>query len=235
MVPHGALPQLRIKRISTAEQVAQALRTAILEGELKPATPLREADVAGSLGVSRNTVREAIRLLVNQGLATHHMHRGGAVVQLGTEDVADIYRVRRVLELKAVSTADAKPGLAGLAAALTELEKAAQSGDRRLLVEKDTLFHREIVALLGSRRLDDFFSNIQSEVHLCLAIISTVDSEHLRAAAVVAEHREIYELMAAGKAEKAKEALRRHLDANEARLKQIISEGSSAARAGTGG
>jgi DNA-binding GntR family transcriptional regulator len=221
----GALPQLRIKRTSTAEQVAQALRTAILRGELKPATPLREADVAGSLGVSRNTVREAIRLLVNQGLATHHMHRGGAVVQLDTQDVADIYRVRRVLELRAVMRADADPErLAGLAAALAEWEEAVQSEDPELLVEKDILFHREIVALLGSRRLNDFFSNLQSEVHLCLAIISTADAEYLHAEDVVAEHREIYELLARGKNGEAREALRRHLDSNEARLKQIIGE-----------
>jgi DNA-binding GntR family transcriptional regulator len=216
--------------------VAQALRTAILDGALKPATPLREAEVAQSLGVSRNTVREAVRLLVNQGLATHHMHRGGAVVQLDARDVADIYRVRRVLELRAIASADADPErLAGLDAALGELGQAARSNDPQLLVEKDIRFHREIVALLGSRRLNDFFANIQSEVHLCLAIISTVDSEYLRADTIVAEHRHIYDLLAAGDKDAAQKALRRHLDVNEARLKQIIDHRARASLDGGGG
>src|SRR6266446_586859 len=87
-----------INRISVADQVASILRRRILDGELLPGTALQEVPMATSLGVSRNTVREATRILSLEGLLKRSAHRGVAVAQLSLEDVAEIYRVRRRLE-----------------------------------------------------------------------------------------------------------------------------------------
>ena len=70
----------------------------ILDGRLVPGTHLRETQVARSLGVSRNTLREALRSLAEHGLVTHHPHRGVVVTDLTVDDVADLFRLRLVLE-----------------------------------------------------------------------------------------------------------------------------------------
>src|SRR6266852_750184 len=94
-----------INRISIADQVASILRQRILDGELLPGTALQEVPMATSLGVSRNTVREATRILSMEGLLKRSAHRGVAVAQLSLEDVAEIYRLRHLLEIPAVRAA----------------------------------------------------------------------------------------------------------------------------------
>src|SRR3712207_5450747 len=93
---------LRLRRESTAEQVAGALRDLIVGGGLAPGTRLREAPLSQQLGVSRNTLREALHILVSQGLVRHQAHRGAYVAELDADDVRDIFRVRRLVELAAV-------------------------------------------------------------------------------------------------------------------------------------
>src|SRR6059036_4177693 len=95
----------QIHRVSVADQVASILRQRILKGELRPGMPLQEVPLAASLGVSRNTVREATRILSLEGLLKRSAHRGVAVAQLSLEDVAEIYRLRHLLEIPAVRAA----------------------------------------------------------------------------------------------------------------------------------
>src|SRR5438876_1205630 len=68
----------QIHRVSVADQVASILRQRILKGELRPGMPLQEVPLAASLGVSRNTMREATRILSLEGLLTRSIHRGVA-------------------------------------------------------------------------------------------------------------------------------------------------------------
>src|SRR5213594_1164280 len=95
-----------INRVSVADQVASILRRRILDGELLPGTALQEVPMATSLGVSRNTVREATRILSLEGLLKRSIHRGVAVSQLSLKDVEEIYHLRRMLEIPAVLTAN---------------------------------------------------------------------------------------------------------------------------------
>src|SRR5215469_17823268 len=87
-----------IQRQSTTEQAAAALRDVILSGRIPPGTPLREAALATELGVSRNTVREAARLLGGEGLVRHQMNRGIVVAEITAADVRDIYAARAAVE-----------------------------------------------------------------------------------------------------------------------------------------
>src|SRR6266567_7515964 len=73
---------LQLRRESTAEQVASALRELILSARFMPGTHLREGPLADQLGVSRNTVREAMQILVSEGLVTREIHRGAYVARL---------------------------------------------------------------------------------------------------------------------------------------------------------
>ena len=76
-----AFGSLSLEHSSTVDRVADELRRAVFEGELESGTPLREVALAESLGVSRPTLREALALLVAEGLATREPNRGVSVAQ----------------------------------------------------------------------------------------------------------------------------------------------------------
>src|SRR3989441_11293672 len=120
-----------INRVSVADQVASILRRRILDGELLPGTALQEVPMATSLGVSRNTMREATRILSLEGLLKRRIHRGVAVSQLSLKDVQEIYHLRRILEISAVLGAKSEDGdvLRELHAALHGYERTVRERD----------------------------------------------------------------------------------------------------------
>src|SRR4051794_39828315 len=89
---------LHLELSSTVDRVADELRRAVFDGELESGTPLREVALAESLGVSRQTVREALGVLVAEGLATREPNRGVSVSSPDPDSVRDICRARWVLE-----------------------------------------------------------------------------------------------------------------------------------------
>ena len=83
---------------SLGEYAYERLRTHIREGALPPGTRVREAEVAGQLGISRTPVREALRRLEADGFLTFEPHRGMVVVQLDHQSVMELYAMREALE-----------------------------------------------------------------------------------------------------------------------------------------
>ena len=223
-VSPSALKGLTITRTSTAERVAEALRSMILDGGIAPETRLREEALARSLSVSRNTIREAIQILVHQGLVTRLQHRGAVVVQIDEDDVADIYRARVMLEVIAIRHSEsATPAQLGrVADAVNELAAAAAGKHADKIIEQDFEFHRAIAGLLSSKRLEGLFDLIQGELRFCLAVLSQVDREYEDPEPLVAEHRAIYDEIVAGRQDAAAELMRVHLVENEQRLLEIL-------------
>ena len=173
----GALSSLSIKRASTAEQVAEVLREMILSSELEQGGALREVALARRVGVSRNTMREAIRVLAREGLVTHNLHRGALVTRLTERDVEDLFRVRRTVELAAVAAAaDATDEqLEALGEAVDGLAAATQGRDWGAVIDADRAFHERLVRLVQSPRLTRFFDGVQAELRLCMSIIDRRD------------------------------------------------------------
>src|SRR5919107_5475974 len=100
--PAGRFSNLHLELSSTVDRVADELRRAVFDGELESGTPLREVAIAESLGVSRPTVREALALLVAEGLATREPNRGVSVASPDPESVRDVSTARIVLEAAGV-------------------------------------------------------------------------------------------------------------------------------------
>ncbi len=94
-------PQRTLLRI----EVANAIRDAIIEGELRPGTKIPEAELAQELGVSRTPVREAIRILEQQGLVKSRPTDGTYIAILDREEAHDSLSVRAALEQLAVQQA----------------------------------------------------------------------------------------------------------------------------------
>ena len=80
------------------EAVLVELRGRILRGDLAPGSPLRQEDLAASLGVSRVPVREALRMLESEGHVTYTPHRGYRVPELDLDELDEIYHLRALIE-----------------------------------------------------------------------------------------------------------------------------------------
>ncbi|WP_128290956.1 GntR family transcriptional regulator [Afifella aestuarii] len=79
-------------------RLTERLREAIASGELPPGTPLRERHLCQALGISRTSLREALRALESEGLAVSVPHKGAIVAPCGKKEADDIYATRAVLE-----------------------------------------------------------------------------------------------------------------------------------------
>lgn len=89
---------MRVGRQTLRERAADVLRQAIIDHRLPPGTHLKERELCDRLGVSRTSVREALRHLESEQLIETIPHRGPVVVSLSAEDAHDLYRVRAALE-----------------------------------------------------------------------------------------------------------------------------------------
>jgi DNA-binding GntR family transcriptional regulator len=206
--------------VSTAEQVANALREAIIDGSLPQGTYLREVSLSERFNVSRNTIREATQILVGERLVTRRMHRGAFVSRLDSDDVHDLYRVRRIVELPAIADA-AKADLNALHASARAFEQAIADDNRAGIVAADLHFHREIVSAMNSDRLGALFDSLEGELRLCMALVGGAYPDP---AGSLREHEEILTALDAGDAKRARKLLAAHLDGAERAISGVLAE-----------
>jgi DNA-binding GntR family transcriptional regulator len=217
------MDRTQINRVSVADQVATLLRQRILEGEFRPGTQLQEIPLASLLGVSRNTMREAIGILALEGLLRRSLHRGATVSQLSLHDVKEIYQLRRMLELPAVLAAgDPAPDLLReLDNAVEQYEKAVKDWDWARAVTHDLHFHSLLIRFHGNKRLNSFYRNVIGELRVGMVL---VDRSHDNPGALIPVHRKIYHLLSSGKLKQCAAALGQHLDDSESRLTRVMRE-----------
>ena len=212
-----------INRISVADQVASILRRRILDGELPPGTALQELPMAASLGVSRNTVREATRILSLEGLLKRSAHRGVAVAQLSLEDVVEIYQLRHLLEIPAVLAAKMEDSdvLAEMCTALEGYEEAVEGMDWVRAVRFDLHFHTLLIRFHRNRRLESFYQKLLGELRMGMVL---VDLRHDDPGGLVPAHRRIYQLLTSGETNQCAALLAQHLRDSESRLKVVMDQ-----------
>jgi DNA-binding GntR family transcriptional regulator len=205
-------PSLQLRRESTAEQVAGALRELIVGARLSAGTHLREGPLAAQLGVSRNTVREAVQILVGEGLVTREIHRGAYVVRLTAEDVRDLFRVRRLVEIAAVREIAGVSDTGSLAGAIDALAAASDSGDRTRVAVADLRCHAALVELMHSKRLSSLHAGVEAEMRLCIAFSAGHGEGPARP---LEDHRVVLAAVQDGDSDAATRRLGQHLDEGE--------------------
>ena len=218
--------QLRVDRSSTVDRVVDALRSALFAGDLEPGTPLREQPLAAALGVARSTIREAMALLVTEGLAVREPNKGVSVASLRPAEVADICRARFVLEsagMRAWFEAD-EAARERVRIAMKEFAAVAQRSssdgpDPQAMSEAHLAIHRSFVALTGSDRLTSTAVAITGEARLALA---RVDRLRQDAKQQITAHRKLVRLLERGELDEAVAELRRHLEGAEESLLEAI-------------
>jgi DNA-binding GntR family transcriptional regulator len=161
------LPSL--DRTTLRERALQALRAAITSGQYGPGDHLGEVELAARLGISRGTVREALRHLQQEGLVTAG-HRGMLRVnKLTLEEIRGLYQVRAALEGLAVAEIIKSPrrekALATLRTALTRLDGGSDFTER---VEADLGFHLLLCTLADNPILVDSWQHLEGRIRVAI-------------------------------------------------------------------
>jgi DNA-binding GntR family transcriptional regulator len=162
-----------LSRSSTAERVADVLRSRIAEGYFAPGARLPEDAIRGALGVSRNTLREAFRLLTHERLLAHELNRGVFVRVLTLDDAVDLYRVRQVIECAVVEkVGEPPPDLTALREAVKAGKAAARHRDWQGLGTANIRFHQAIANLSGSSRIEELMRGLLAELRLVFHVMA---------------------------------------------------------------
>lgn len=213
---------LSLEPVTTVDRVVEELRRSLFEGELEPGTALREVALADALGVSRSTVREALGVLVAEGLADRVPNRGTQVRRLDPEQVRDVCQARAVIEAAGVRR-------------WREADEALREDVRRALQDFADLthtdytrpeftaahlaIHRALAALTGSRRLVAVAESLFDEVRLALA---HVDRARGNVAEQVHSHADLLALLEKNDVEAAAAELADHLDGAESSMLEAL-------------
>jgi DNA-binding GntR family transcriptional regulator len=132
-------------------QLAVELRERILSGELQPGQIISETQWAPVLGAAQASVREALNLLVSEGLVQKEPGRSARVTKLTERDVVQVYEVRAALEgLAARLAAEHRADLSGLDNAIEDMRSMAACGNLRGAIEADLTFHVLLSELSGN-------------------------------------------------------------------------------------
>lgn len=201
-------------RSSAADVAASALRDLIMEGALPPGSRVTEEAFMAPLEVSRNTLREAFRLLTHEKLLVHKLNRGVFVRSLVRADVRDLYRVRKVVECAALAQAT-EAGIERMTAAVERGERAAAEGRWVDVGTANIRFHQAIVSLVGSPRLDEMMRQVGAELRLGFHEMGDPRSFH---EGYLRRNREIVDRLKAGDLARAEDLLRRYLDDAESEM-----------------
>lgn len=190
-------PLPTMDRSTLRERVLRALRTAITAGTYRPGDHLGEVELAERLGVSRGTVREALRHLQQEGLVRAGTRGMLRVNSLSPEEIRGMFRVRAALEGLAVTEIIARPdrakAVSTLRAAVDEL--AAAGEDFAARVEADLGFHVRLCELSGNAMLVESWRHLEGRIRVT---IMSRDQEEAPAMMTPARHVAIIEAIEAG-------------------------------------
>ena len=150
------------------EVVYETLRKAILEEKLRPGERLMENTIAQKLGVSRTPVREAIRMLSDEGLVLLIPRRGAQVAEISRQELSDVLEVRSSLEKLAIRRACERitdDQIRLLEKAEEAFREAVATKDLTAIAEADVAFHDVIYGAAGNRRLLAILSNLREQMY----------------------------------------------------------------------
>lgn len=197
-----------LRRLSVSDELAGLLRQRILDGDLPAGAPLREVELADAYGVSRHTLRAALRTLATEGIVRIEANRGAEVSRLQPADLAALFELRVALELEAAHLALERndgalpePVHRALARLTSTCERARPSW--RAVAEAHAGLHGAIVVAAASPRIEAAYASLSTELALFLVQLRPVWSLER----MVSHH----ERLVAGLERRGPEVLRGHL------------------------
>ncbi|MGH8270345.1 MAG: GntR family transcriptional regulator [Steroidobacteraceae bacterium] len=199
-----------INRQSLEAQAADLLRRQILRGELRAGERLLEIPIADRLGLSRGTIRAALRRLIEEGLVCHIPYTGYQIIELSDHDLWELYTLRGVLEslgTRLASLSIDAQGIGQLRAAFAQLLAAAEAEDHEAADRLDRELHKLIIRLSGHERLLQHYVRVENQFRVYIAL----SNREVDAREICESHRELVESICAGDADRAETLARANI------------------------
>lgn len=199
-----------LKTVSTVDAVYHALTRDILSMAFPPGARIAETALCERYGISRNTLREGVSLLLAHGLLVKIPNKGIFVRKLELCDVQEIFRLRGLLELEAVRCIMESENIPiELVQMVNIMESNSEEEDWESCLEADIQFHNTLVKSANSPRLERLYDAIFAEVKLCVfqsRFVATFNPEG------TAQHRSLLSAMESGDLAAAQAVLTEHID-----------------------
>lgn len=210
--------------------VFNTLREAILRGDLKPGERLMELQLAAKLGVSRTPIREAIRMLEQEGLAVTVPRRGAEVARMTLKDMEDVLEIRETLDELAVQLACKKISseqLEQLRKVKEDFELNTRSNDVKKIAESDVKFHDIIYEATDNPKLVSMLSNLREQAYRYrVEYLKDTNSYPI----LIREHEAILEGLQSRDCQKAAKAMQEHVENQAAAVKAVIEQQDEAGK-----
>jgi DNA-binding GntR family transcriptional regulator len=200
-----------LEHVSLPEAVGRALRRRILNNELPAETRLVEANLAAEFGVSRGTIRDAMRSLQAEGLIAIVPRRYSVVTRMSPNDAEDVCFARYVLEDASFDRgfgANRKELVRNLRLALEHMSVAARTDDMDALVAGDTRFHELLIGVSGRGRLKDLWSMLNSQMGAVMR--EEIERQGISLLDAVERHRSLFDAVSEGDLPRLRRELRVH-------------------------
>ncbi|HZE41724.1 MAG TPA: GntR family transcriptional regulator [Stackebrandtia sp.] len=176
-----------------SERVTRRIRDDILDGVRPPGARLVERELAADLGVSRLPVRDALKVLVAEGLVTPRPRSWSVVREFTSSDIADLNEVRAALEVltfRLAAQRRTREGLEALREVLDVELAAAVAADAVRARRAAADFHEAVTSLAANELLGEIAGVMRSRMRWLLA-------QHDDLLGIAEEHRRLYEAIAA--------------------------------------
>lgn len=211
------------RHLPLRDQVLTVLRRRIVNGDYPPGERLTEDRLADDFGVSRNPVREALRVVEAEGFVIMVPRRGAVVASPDATTIADLFAVRGRLETLAARLAAERAtpdDLAGLRRLLDEARVATEEEDFGTVAELNSAFHLKVIEIGGNRWL----ASIASALYLHVQWIFRIGVAQ-RAPHSWTEHIHLVDTIESGDPDVAEAAALAHVVAASAAALNKLSEG----------
>uniref|UniRef100_UPI0040574006 GntR family transcriptional regulator n=1 Tax=Agathobacter sp. TaxID=2021311 RepID=UPI0040574006 len=202
--------------------VFNTLREAILKGDLKPGERLMELQLAAKLGVSRTPIREAIRMLEQEGLAVTTPRKGAEVAKMTLKDMEDVLEIRASLDELASQVASERiteEQLVRLKERKQDFEISLKSGNVKLIAEADVKFHDVIYEATNNPKLVSMLNNLREQIYR-YRIEYLKETENYPT--LIKEHEVIYQSLLARDKNAALKATIVHVENQARAVKEVI-------------
>ncbi len=206
---------------SLTDEIADIIRDRILKGEYKIGEKIKENQIASELRVSRTPIREAFKLLENEGLIDYVPNRGCFAKGFTRRDIEDIYAVRKALEVLSVEWAVERitpQQIEELQEQSDLMEFYTGRKDGKKVLEINSDFHGVIYNATGSRFMAQVLRSYKDYIEQTRKVLY-YEKEYLEE--IFAEQKELLEAIKARDAARAKEAMAKHLEGSQRRAKFI--------------
>ena len=200
-----------VKPVSLVTDIAERFRESVVNGTLKPGEEINESHLAERLGVSRGTLREAIRILIGEGLLEKLPNRTSRVRMLSPDKAWEIMTARAIIEgfaARVLAERLTPEKLERLHSIWQHLYEAASANDRASFSHWDFALHQAIMEMSGHEVLFETWTKISAWIRLMFASEDYSPEEML---ANALNHKQVIDAIAAGDPYVAEEKLKADL------------------------